>query len=125
MNKILICSITLLFCNICYGGYFAELNVNNVVKRVIVADSKEWCEKNLGGTWVETFVGKGSDPINSKNYCGIGYTYLPVKNNFHSPKRFTSWIFNDIDLWISPKPIPIDGKKYDWNETVQNWELRE
>jgi hypothetical protein len=34
--------------------YFAEINQANIVLRVVVAHDKEWCEANLGGTWIET-----------------------------------------------------------------------
>jgi hypothetical protein len=29
--------------------YFAEIDSNNIVQRVIVAKSQEWCEQHLGG----------------------------------------------------------------------------
>ena len=35
-------------------AHFAEIDSDNKVLRVIVADTKEWCEDNLGGTWVQT-----------------------------------------------------------------------
>jgi hypothetical protein len=35
-------------------AHFAEIDSNNTVIRVIVADAKQWCEDNLGGTWVQT-----------------------------------------------------------------------
>ena len=34
-------------------AHFAQV-VDGVVAQVIVADTKEWCEANLGGTWVQT-----------------------------------------------------------------------
>lgn len=41
-------------------GYFAEIK-DNIVQRVILAKSKEWCELRLGGEWIETKnVGIGS-----------------------------------------------------------------
>jgi hypothetical protein len=56
--------------------YFAELNDNKIVKRVIVADSKEWCEENLGGTWVKTH-----DPLDA----AIGYEYNEDSDKFIAP----------------------------------------
>jgi hypothetical protein len=35
-------------------AHFAEVDSTNKVLRVIVADTKQWCEDNLGGTWVQT-----------------------------------------------------------------------
>jgi hypothetical protein len=57
-------------------SYFAELDSQQVVKRVIVADSKVWCEQNLGGVWV-----KASDDLNA----AIGYTYDEEQNKFIPP----------------------------------------
>ncbi len=57
-------------------SYFAELDDNKIVKRVIVVDSKEWCEQNLGGVWV-----KAHDPLDA----AIGYTYDEKKDKFISP----------------------------------------
>ena len=54
-------------------GYFAELDANQVVQRVIVADDAQWCVDHLGGTWVET-----SDPYaepTEVTYCGPGHGY--------------------------------------------------
>ena len=51
--------------------YFAEI-VNGIVKRVIVAGSAEWCEQNLGGTWVETLADDATE-----TYAGPGMVYDP------------------------------------------------
>uniref|UniRef100_A0A6M3IYS7 Putative structural protein n=1 Tax=viral metagenome TaxID=1070528 RepID=A0A6M3IYS7_9ZZZZ len=92
--------------------YFAEIK-NNIVLRVIVADSKEWCEKHLGGEWIETYMDK-------KNYAGIGYTYDPVKDNFIAPKRYNSWILDNDCKWQPPVLKP-EGP-YEWNEKKLKWE---
>jgi len=34
-------------------AHYAKVE-NGVVTQVIVADSKEWCQANLGGEWVQT-----------------------------------------------------------------------
>ena len=59
-------------------AHFAQV-VDGVVAQVIVADTKEWCQANLGGTWVQTsynanFGGK---------FAGIGDIYDGT--NFISP----------------------------------------
>ena len=61
--------------------HFAKI-VNNLVEQVIVADTKEWCEENLGGTWIQTSYNGNI----RKNYAGIGMSYdsgrdafIPVK----------------------------------------------
>lgn len=62
-------------------SYFAEIDANQVVQRVIVADSAEWCADHLGGTWVET-ADPYSDEPQAVTYCGPGFGYadnLPEK----------------------------------------------
>lgn len=98
--------------------HYAEINpTTNEVLRVIVCDSKEWCEQNLGGTWVRTYY---STP--GKNYAGTGYTYHPDKENFASPQPFPSWTLDDQCIWQPPTPYP--GIQYDdnGNRIVYNWD---
>ena len=56
-------------------AHFAEI-VDGVVTQVIVAETKEWCETYLGGTWVQTSYNTkagihilGGTPLH-KNYKG-------------------------------------------------------
>jgi hypothetical protein len=58
--------------------YFAQLDENNIVIQVIVADQS--FVDSIGGTWVETFM--DSD----KKYAGIGDTYDANRDAFISPK---------------------------------------
>ena len=107
-------------------AHFAEV-IDGVVERVIVADTKEWCETNLGGTWVQTSYNThggihtlGGTPLH-KNYAGIGYTFDGV--GFAVPQPFASWTLNDETyLWEAPTPMPTDGKFYSWNEEELAWE---
>jgi hypothetical protein len=34
-------------------AHFAKV-IDGIVEQVIVADTAEWCEANLGGTWIQT-----------------------------------------------------------------------
>ena len=107
-------------------AHFAELDKDNVVLRVIVADSQQWCEANYGGTWVQTsyntFGGQhtlGGTPLH-KNFAGIGYTFDGT--GFAAPQPFASWSLNDTTyLWEAPTVMPEDGKRYIWNETDLAW----
>lgn len=107
-------------------AHFAEIDGENKVVRVIVAETKEWCENNLGGTWVQTsyntFGGEhklGGTPLN-KNYAGIGYNWDGT--GFFAPKPYASWSLNsDTYLWEAPVAMPTDGKRYTWNEEAQTW----
>ena len=106
-------------------AHFAELDADNTVLRVIVADTKEWCEQNLGGTWVQTSYNTigGQHPEGRplhKNYAGIGYKFDGI--GFFAPQPFPSWTLNqDTYLWDAPVAMPTDGKRYAWDEASTNW----
>jgi hypothetical protein len=57
-------------------SYFAELDDKKIVQRVIVADSKEWCEQYLGGVWVQAH-----EPLDA----AIDYKYDEEKDEFIPP----------------------------------------
>ena len=106
-------------------AHYAKVE-DGVVTQVIVADTKEWCEANLGGTWIQTSYNTqggvhklGGTPLN-KNYAGIGYTFDGT--GFAAPQPFASWTLNDDTyLWEAPTPMPNDGKSYSWNEEDLEW----
>jgi len=107
-------------------AHFAEIDADNIVLRVIVADTKEWCEQNLGGTWVQTSYNThgGQHPEGRplhQNYAGIGYHWDGV--GFFAPQPFASWTKDeDTYLWEAPVPYPTDGKIYGWNEAELKWD---
>ena len=117
MKRIFLTLIFLLLAAVSEARYFAEIK-DGVVKRVIVADSKEWGEKNLGGEWVETFIGRIG-----KRYAGPGYTYDQTKDNFIPKKPFQSWILNQEDMWVAPVASPFQevGSIMRWDESSQSW----
>ena len=107
-------------------AHYAKVE-SGVVTQVIVADSKEWCEANLGGTWVQTSYNTHGG-VNSrdggtalhKNYAGIGYTFDGT--GFAAPQPFPSWTKNSTTyLWEAPTPMPADGKRYTWDEATTSW----
>jgi hypothetical protein len=58
-----------------------------------------------------------------KNYAGIGYYYDSIRDAFIPPKPYPSWTLDEFScLWQSPIPYPNDGKIYQWNEEIGNWE---
>lgn len=107
-------------------AHFAEIGADNTVVRVIVADTKEWCEANLGGTWIQTSYNThaGEHPEGRplhKNYAGIGYHWDGI--GFFAPQPYPSWTKNpDTYLWEPPVPMPTDGKFYQWNEDSKTWD---
>lgn len=107
-------------------AHYAKVE-DGVVTQVIVADSQEWCENNLGGTWVQTSYNTQGG-VNSraggealrKNYAGIGYLFDGV--GFYSPSPYPSWTKNaDTYLWNAPTPMPTDEKRYSWDEATLSW----
>ena len=107
-------------------AHFAQV-VDGVVAQVIVADTKEWCESNLGGTWVQTSYNTkgnvhtlGGTPLH-KNYAGIDYTWDGT--GFAAPKPFESWTLDtDTYLWNAPTPMPVEeGKIFTWDEPTLSW----
>ena len=116
-------------------AHFAELDENNVVKRVIVvgnADTSDangvekehigaaFCERLLGGTWKQTSYNNNM----RKRYAGIGYTYNADLDAFVPPKPYASWVLNsETANWDPPTPIPsAEGKIYTWNESTLSWD---
>jgi len=66
----------------------------------------------------------GGTPLR-KNHAGIGMTYDEDRDAFITKKPFNSWILNeDTCLWNAPVDMPDDGKKYTWNESILNWEIK-
>jgi hypothetical protein len=105
-------------------AHYAKVE-DGVVTQVIVADNKEWCQANLGGTWVQTsYNTKGNEhpegrPLN-KNYAGIGYTWDGT--GFAAPQPFPSWnLDSETYLWQAPTPMPTDDKRYTWDEATTSW----
>ena len=106
-------------------AHYAKVE-DGVVPQVIVADTREWCEANLGGTWVQTsYNTKGNQhpegrPLH-KNYAGIGYTWDGT--GFAAPQPYPSWSKNsDTYLWEAPVAMPTEeGKRYTWDEATTSW----
>lgn len=106
-------------------SHYAKIE-SGVVTQVVVADSKEWCEANLGGTWVQTSYNTYGNqhpegrPLH-KNYAGIGFAWDGV--GFYAPQPFASWTKNaETYLWEAPTPMPVEeGKRYVWDEDTTSW----
>jgi hypothetical protein len=79
-------------------SHFAEIK-DGIVVQVIVADDLEWCESNLGGTWLQTSY---SGSIR-KNYAGIGYSYDEARDAFIAPEPEGNLGFDETTCqWIMP-----------------------
>jgi hypothetical protein len=118
-------------------AHYAFLDQNNIVVEVIVGKDEtdttlDWeqhysevkglvCKRTSYNTIGNVHV-YGGTPFR-KNYASIGYYYDQEKDVFIPPKPFDSWILNnDTCLWEAPITKPDDGKRYQWNENLINWE---
>ena len=114
-------------------AYFAELDENNVVTRVLSVSNNDCPDPapaneqqginflaglGLGSNWKQTSYNANF----RKNYAGIGYAYDAVRDAFIPPKPFASWVLNETTCnWESPVPYPDDNKNYVWDETTISW----
>ena len=57
------------------------------------------------------------------NYAGIGSKYDSIVDAFYAPvATYPSWLFDSTTYtWVAPKPYPIDGGIYNWNELQNQW----
>jgi len=126
-------------------AYFAEIDENNKVLRVVVAcdtdiannggDLSEQASEYFksivplsinGIKWIQTF----SNGKFRKQKASINFTYDSFKDKFISPQPYPSWSLDSNDDWQPPivKPeLTLEQKEnnnfYIWNETNQNWDL--
>ena len=119
-------------------AHFAELDNNNIVKRVIVVgndvetaagplgtndmhvDGETWCVNFFnGGNWKQTSYNNNF----RKQYAGKGYTFDAAKNKFISPQPYDSWALDGNDDWQAPVTRPTDttDKTISWDEAGQKW----
>lgn len=117
-------------------SHFAQIDENNIVVHVIVAeqdfinsgavgDSKNWIQTSYN-TRGGVHVGPDGLPDGGvalrKNFAGLGFTYDKERDAFIPPKPFNSWVLNENTCqWESPVLYPDDGRVYAWDETNQIW----
>lgn len=115
-------------------AHFAKLDKNNVVIDVhavnnqVIVDENGQESEELGIQFLsklffhENWKQTSYNNRIRKNYAGIGYVYDPQLDAFIPPKTYASWLLNEETCqWEPPIAYPQDGKKYQWDETQQNW----
>ena len=120
-------------------AHYALLDENNIVVQVItgrdeteiINEISDWesfyaefhnksCKRTSYNTFGNTHL-LGGIPLRG-NYAGIGFTYDAERDVFIAPKPFASWELNsETYLWNSPIPYPVDGKSYQWDESITSW----
>ncbi len=101
-------------------SHFAEIDNNNIVQRVIVAEQDFINSGAVGDSfrWVQTSYNNNF----RKNYAGVGYKYDKTRDAFISPQPYPSWLLDeDTCRWEAPTPMPDDGKMYTWDEDTTSW----
>jgi hypothetical protein len=110
-------------------SHFAQIDENNIVVHVIVAE-QVFIDSGVMGDptkWIQTSYNThaGQHPEGNplrKNFAGIGYTYDSVRDAFIPPKPFESWVLDEETcLWQAPIPYSQDDKCYYWDEEQTNW----
>jgi len=105
-------------------SHFAEVDNDNIVQRVIVAEQDIINSGAVGDSfrWIQTSYNYNF----RKNYAGKGYTYDRVRDAFIPPKPYSSWLLDeDTCRWNAPTSYPDDGKIYGWDEDTTSWKENE
>jgi len=108
-------------------SHFAKVE-NGIVTQVIVAEQDVIDTGIFGHGWVQTSYNthggvhaNGNTPLR-KNYAGVGYTYDSQIDAFIPPQPYPSWLMSeDTCLWSAPTPMPVDDKRYSWDEPTLAW----
>jgi hypothetical protein len=106
-------------------AHFAEIDNNNIVKRVLVVDNSQQhrgqdflaVDIGLGGTWVQTSYNHNF----KKQFAGVGFTYDPINDVFIAPQPYPSWALNADFDWQAPIPYPDNQDLYYWDENTLDW----
>lgn len=105
--------------------YFAQVNLDGSVERVIVAPQKVIDRPSFqamlrpGQKWV---------PAEEDNLPGRnGWAYSEGDKMFIPPKPFNSWVFNkQRKRWLPPpgkeRPANKPGVEHNWNERDKKWD---
>lgn len=115
-------------------AHFAQLDENNVVTQVIVVHNNECLldgveNETMGVLFCKSLFGQATKWKQTsyngnirKNYAGIGFTFDVARDAFIPPKPYPSWVLDEQTcLWDAPTPLPVDGKRYLWDEANTSW----
>tara|TARA_R100001163_G_C5035966_1_gene175122 strand:+ start:895 stop:1263 length:369 start_codon:yes stop_codon:yes gene_type:complete len=121
-------------------AHFAKLGVGNVVETIVVVSNDIATTEQAGvdflnnlyntrDVWKQTSYNRNI----RKNFAGIGHKYDQTLDAFIPPNSFKSWTLNETTCqWEPPVVKPTlteeelsQGKRYNWNEETQQWELNE
>jgi hypothetical protein len=104
-------------------AHFAEIDENNIVKRVLVVDNSQEHrgheflsnDLGLGGRWIQTSYNNNF----RKQYAGVGFYYDEIKDIFVCSQPYPSWTLDINSDWQSPIE-QTDPLSY-WDEETLSW----
>ena len=110
-------------------AHFAELDASNIVLRVVVVSNDDISTEDDGIVLCRELFGVDTNwkqtSYNAnfrKNFAGTGYSYDAALDAFIPPQPYPSWALDtDTCQWVAPKPMPVDGRPYTWNEGLLRW----
>lgn len=109
-------------------AHYAFLDKNNIVTEVITGiDETELIEGLDTEIWYGNFRGQACKRTSYNNrirkqHAAIGYFYDSVADVFVAPQPYPSWTLDNKFDWQPPTPMPIDGNRWDWDETSLQWQ---
>ena len=102
-------------------NYFAEVNIENMITRVIVAEADNLPPLSVNGDkWIQTY----KDGTRGQ-YAGIGFFWNVEHSIFVEPQLYPSWTLNITTGAYDPpiaKPSNSEDMVEEWNEDNQYWE---
>ena len=121
-------------------AHFAKLGGGNVVETIVVVSNDIATTEQAGVDFLNNLyntrdVWKQTSYNGNirKNFAGIGHKYDQTLDAFIPPNSFKSWTLNETTCqWEPPVVKPTlteeqlsQGKRYNWNEETQQWNLNE
>ena len=127
-------------------AHFAKLGTGNIIERVEVVSNDIATTEQAGADFLnnlyktrDVWKQTSYNATIRKNYASIGYRYDQARDAFIPPKPYNSWqLVEETCQWKAPVAYPEtytqgltdeqgnpDKDRYNWNETIQNWELVE
>jgi hypothetical protein len=99
-------------------SHFAEINNNNIVINVIVAEQDVINSGVVGDSF--NFIQTSYNNSFRGKYAAVGDTWHASKNVFLGPQPYPSWTL-DIDNNWQPPVLKTDDTNETWDEDSQTW----
>lgn len=125
-------------------AYFAELNPNSVVLRIIIINDEDMLDEHghpqeyLGIARCRELTDVNTEWRQTKYENGfrfrpaqVGYVYSADYDVFMEQQPFPSWSLDTVNFeWVPPVPAPVltqeqrmEGYYVSWNEQERNWDI--